>query len=61
MDESSVFTMVFSPSRSRIPEAPLDLMDKMLTLDPSRRISAAAALSHPFLQGVDKHSITPPE
>ena len=44
-----------------IPEGPLDLMDKMLTLDPSKRISAADALKHPFLQGVNKHKITPPE
>lgn len=46
---------------SIIPEGPLDLMDKMLTLDPSKRISAADSLKHPFLQGVNKHKITPPE
>ena len=55
----TVSTLALFPSI--IPEGPLDLMDKMLTLDPSKRISAADALKHPFLQGVNKHKITPPE
>ena len=32
-----------------IPQGALDLLDKMLTLDPTQRITAAAALEHPYL------------
>ena len=49
------------PTRSSIPEVPLDLMDKLLTLDPAKRMSAAEALNHPFLKEVNKLSISPPE
>jgi serine/threonine protein kinase len=44
-----------------IPDVPLDLLDKMLTLDPAKRISAADSLNHPFLKTVDKLKIQPPE
>ena len=46
---------------STIPEVPLDLMDRLLTLDPLKRMSAADALNHPFLRDVNKNDITPPE
>ena len=46
---------------SMIPDVPLDLLDKMLTLDPAKRISAADSLNHPFLKTVDKQKIQPPE
>jgi len=39
--------------QSLVPKAPqvaLDLIDSLLTLDPARRPSAAAALTHPFFQ-----------
>ena len=39
--------------QSLVPNAPqvaLDLIDSLLTLDPARRPSAAAALTHPFFQ-----------
>ena len=45
----------------KMTEQSVDLMDKLLTLDPSKRISAADALNHPFLKSVDKSKITPPE
>ncbi|XP_064401807.1 cyclin-dependent kinase 12-like isoform X2 [Halichondria panicea] len=45
----------------KIPEQSLDLMDKLLTLDPCKRISATDALDHPYLKSVDKTKITPPE
>jgi cyclin-dependent kinase 12/13 len=45
---------------SQIPESALDLMDRMLTLDPSRRLTASEALEHPFLSGFDKDSVAPP-
>ncbi len=53
---------IFLPSPvSKIPEQSLDLMDKLLTLDPCKRISATDALDHPYLKSVDKTKITPPE
>ena len=57
---SATVHTIFSRYRS-IPESPLDLMDRMLTLDPSKRVSAAAALRHPFLAEVDASKIEPPE
>ena len=43
-----------------IPEPALELMDKMLALDPSKRISAEESLKHPFLN-INPAEITPPE
>ena len=46
---------------SIIPEVPLDLLDKLLTLDPSKRYTAQQSLQHPFLRNVDKCKVSPPE
>jgi len=43
-----------------IPEPALELMDKMLALDPSKRISAEESLKHPFLD-INPDGIPPPE
>ncbi|XP_031556773.1 cyclin-dependent kinase 12-like [Actinia tenebrosa] len=43
-----------------LPVDALDLFDKMLTLDPSQRISAEEALEHPFLKDLDPSKIIPP-
>ena len=43
-----------------IPESALELMDRMLALDPSKRISAEESLKHPFLD-INPAEITPPE
>ena len=55
-----LFLLTFDLSHSQIPESALDLMDRMLTLDPSRRLTASEALQHPFLSGFDKDSVPPP-
>ena len=44
-----------------VPEVPLDLLDRLLTLDPGKRLSAEEALRHRFLAGVDKNNIPSPE
>ena len=36
-----------------------DLLDKMLTLDPTKRITVKEALSHPFITGVAAPSTAP--
>ena len=46
---------------STIPEIPLDLLDKLLTLDPTKRYTAQQSLQHPFLRNVDKYKVSPPE
>ena len=46
---------------SDLPKDALDLLDKMLTLDPSRRISSEETLVHPFLKNVDPQLVSPPE
>ena len=43
-----------------IPEPALELMDMMLALDPSKRISAEESLKHPFLD-INPAEIIPPE
>lgn len=43
-----------------IPEPALELMDKMLSLDPNKRITAEESLKHPFLD-INPAEITPPE
>lgn len=43
-----------------IPEPALELMDRMLALDPNKRISAEESLKHPFLD-INPAEITPPE
>ncbi|KAI0977728.1 hypothetical protein GJ496_007355 [Pomphorhynchus laevis] len=45
---------------AHIPPPALDLLDSMLELDPSKRITAAAALKSPFLINVNPDVISPP-
>ena len=52
------FNLTFSLLYSFIPEVPLDLLDKLLALNPNRRISSAEALEHPFLSSVDETKTT---
>ena len=59
----SVFTTkfyTFLSSAPNIPSLPLDLLDKMLSLDPSKRPSATDVLNHRWLQHVDMRKIPPP-
>ena len=47
-------------SAPNIPSLPLDLLDKMLSLDPSKRPTATDVLNHRWLQHVDMRKIPPP-
>ncbi|KAF1744663.1 hypothetical protein MXB_5547 [Myxobolus squamalis] len=54
---------VFKPKRiyprrlrveyNSLPESALDLLDRMLALDPSQRISASQTLDHAFIKDVE--------
>lgn len=43
-----------------MPTDALDLFDRMLTLDPSKRITAEESLQHPFLKDIVCENISPP-
>lgn len=45
---------------SFMPADALDLFDRMLTLDPSKRITAEESLQHPFLKDIVCENISPP-
>jgi serine/threonine protein kinase len=44
-----------------LPKVALDVLDGMLALDPSRRLSAKAVLDSPWLKDVNPDLIPPPE
>lgn len=43
----------------RLTDSSLDLLEKMLQLDPAKRYSAAQALDHPFLKEAEFDTIPP--
>uniref|UniRef100_A0AC34G9P8 Uncharacterized protein n=1 Tax=Panagrolaimus sp. ES5 TaxID=591445 RepID=A0AC34G9P8_9BILA len=44
-----------------LPSIPLDLLDSLLSLDPSKRLTATAALNHPWLKRINIDQIPGPE
>lgn len=44
-----------------LPAKALDLLDRLLQLDPRRRPSAEEALNHPWLLNIEPDQILPPE
>lgn len=43
-----------------LPPVALNLLDRMLILDPSKRITSEESLQHDFLKDVDPTKIAPP-
>jgi serine/threonine protein kinase len=46
---------------SSLPKVALDVLDGMLTLDPSKRLSAKAVLDSPWLKDLNPDRIPPPK
>jgi cyclin-dependent kinase 12/13 len=44
-----------------LPESALDLFDRMLELDPAKRISANDALQSVWLQNIQEDTMQPPQ
>ena len=63
VDTCAVCTWIGSclPFPSHMPPTALDLLDKLLVLDPSKRMTAEEALKHRFLAEIDPQSLPPPE
>ena len=55
-EENSRIALIF-PGCS-IPQQPLDLLDKMLTLDPKKRPTCSEALRHPYVKDVDPTKVS---